>query len=115
MFRIVQTGKTRGDGTAPFDVILYQETTVREFIQEVLSNPNDWGYIRIEKGLHFASTPCCPYGHGKLLPDAYIPFDEADMDRLVVTARADGGMGRMNYWLNLQEKEPKRAPFALRS
>lgn len=111
MFRIVQTGKTRGDGTAPFDVILYQETTVRKFLQEILAAPDDWGYIRIEKGLPFASAPCCPYEHGKLLPDAYIPFDEADMDRFIVSATADGGMGRMDYWLTLQEKEPVSGSF----
>ena len=111
MFRISQAGETRSDGTAPFDVILYQKTTVREFIQEALAAPDDWGYIRIEKGLPFASTPCCPYEHGKLLPDAYIPFDEADMDKFVVSATADGGMGRMDYWLNLQEKEPVSGSF----
>lgn len=111
MFRIVQTGKTRCDGTAPFNVILYQETTVREFIQEALAASDDWGYIRIEKGLPIASTPCCPYKHGKLLPDAYIPFDEADMDRIVVSATADGGVRRMDYWLNLQEKEPEAGSF----
>lgn len=107
MFKIVQTGKSRDDGTAPFEVILFHEITVREFIQEVLACSDDWGYIRIEKGLPFASTPCCPYNRGRVLTNAYLPFDEADMGKTVVSARADGGLNRMDYWLTVQGREPE--------
>ena len=97
MFRLIISGPTRSDCTAPYDVVLDRAYTVAEFIETVLQQKDEWGYIIIRQRppVSWFDYPRCEYRCGELLsklPDLY-------SDQLVKLAEADGGWTRMDYIL----------------
>lgn len=88
-------------GTAPYEVILFEKCTVREFVGYVLDTKSDWGYIGIynpEKNPFFG-YPHIEYSHGKLeVGSIFEDFGEF-LDKPVIKATADGGWSRMDYIL----------------
>ncbi len=95
--KFTQNGKTRGDETTPYIVTEYKAKTVRDFIDEVLANEKEWGYIAVKKasiGFFFAH-PNCEYRYGKLLSN--LP-DEL-LDEEIERVEACGGWSRMDYML----------------
>lgn len=101
MFQIKQCGPERGDCTAPYEVNLDKEYLVREFIEEVLKNKREWGYIGIKTDniWKYFGDPKCEYRYGKLLntlPDDY-------MSRKIKSVTTDGGWSRMDYILELED------------
>lgn len=102
MFKLKQIRPEGSDCTAPYDVILDKEYTVREFINTVLTNePREWGYIGIIKRGEVFGDPCCEYSHGELL--SHLPDDI--LDRKIDWARASGGWSRMDYQFRLKETD----------
>lgn len=105
MFKLIQVGSERSDCTAPFFVELDREYTVAEFIHNVLVNRSlyvykEWGYIGIDDhGKTVFGSPRCEYHHGKLLTS--LPADL--LDKKVMSVKADGGWGSMNYLINLED------------
>ena len=94
MFRLYQTGPTRGDCTSPYEVTMDKEYTVNEFIQEIFTR-KEWGYIGIYSFNDFFGDPKCEYRDDELLyslPNEYL-------NKKVVKAKADGGWSRMDYLL----------------
>lgn len=48
MFKLEQIGETHTDETTNFKVVLDKPYTVSSFIDTVLKNTSDWGYIGIK-------------------------------------------------------------------
>lgn len=91
MFELKQSGSTAGDCTAPYDVILTGEYTVKQFIDEVLSRKEEWGVID-----NFRYKPV-QYKYGKLLT---LP-EKLFLNSKIRIAYASGGWSRMDYILKL--------------
>lgn len=101
MFELHQSGKTRGDCTAPYSVTLKKQYTVAEFVADVVSNDDEWGYIGIEDGDPFFGNPCCEYRWGKLL--SFLP--SAIQSQKIKSVKADGGWSRMDYLITLEDEQ----------
>lgn len=97
MFKFSQSGPISGDCTAPYEVSLDKEYTVRTFINEVLTRENEWGYIGIENGYAIFGDPFCEYRHGKLASK----MNEEILDKPVLSVSASGGYTRMDYLLKI--------------
>ena len=94
-------GRTMGDETTPYSVTDYRAKTVVEFINEVLENRREWGYIEVkdEPSGEFHWCTRIEYRHGELLneiPDAW-------QYREIGKIEACGGWSRMDYYIT-----PKR-------
>lgn len=101
MFKLIQSGPTCGDCTAPYNVILDKEYTVEDFIKTILLRSNEWGYIGIFDGKSIFGNPNCEYRYGNLkthLPNGYL-------SNKVVRVMASGGWTRMDYILTVEEQE----------
>jgi hypothetical protein len=88
-------------GTAPYDVILLEKCTVREFVEYVLDTKSDWGYIGIYNPERnpFFGDPHIEYSNGKLKSKtSELNFGEF-LDKPVIKATAGGGWSRMDYIL----------------
>lgn len=99
MFKLEATGCERSDCTIPYQVIFDKEYTVEEFINIVLSErPREWGSVGINDGSSVLGNPRFHYKYGKLLTAL-----TADVvDKKIVSARAVGGWGNMDYILTLE-------------
>lgn len=92
MIKFKQTARTGGDETAPYDVILDRQYTVREFIDYVLTRM-EWGYI------YFKGGPHCEYRGSLLLsaiPDEY-------MEACIESVKAAGCWVRMDYRIEIKK------------
>lgn len=95
MFKMSQAGRERGDCTAPYNVELDKEYTVNEFVQTVLTNEREWGYIGIYCKGEVFGKPTCEYKWGKLL----YTLPDSVLNKKIVDVKADGGWSRMDYLL----------------
>ena len=59
MFKLEQIGETHTDETTNFKVVLDKPYTVSSFIDTVLKNTSDWGYIGIKNQNSFFGDPSC--------------------------------------------------------
>ena len=92
--KFTQNGRTSGDETTPYIVTDYKAKTVREFIDEVITNTNEWGYIAVKKsGFGFITSPKCEYRYGKLLSE--LPTELLDLE--IRKIESCGGWSRMDY------------------
>ena len=95
-----QTSQVRGDECASYSVTDYKAKTVCEFIDEVLQNTREWGYINIAlNGVSWLNYPACEYRYGNLvtiLPTEY-------MDKEITKVDGDGGWSRMDYYVYIKE------------
>ena len=80
-----------------YSIKLNKICTVKEFIDDVLTNVNEWGYIGINNNFNIFGDPYCAYGDGKLLSD----MPSNILNKKVVKATATGGWTRMDYILHL--------------
>lgn len=90
-------GRTIGDETTPFAVSDYRAKTIVEFINEVLEDESEWGYIEVKDGLDGGFHWCTriEYRYGELLneiPDAW-------QYREINEVTACGGWSRMDYFI----------------
>lgn len=104
-FFLKEVGGPFGDQTSNYELVLYKELTVREFVEQVLSDKREWGTIHIynPKGKTPWECRCggpqCEYSHGRLvsvLPDEIL-------DKVIVSGRSNGGWSLMDYCLTLAE------------
>ena len=84
--------------TGPYSVEISKPMTVKEFIDELLSEyPSEWGDIRFR-------DLCCRYSRGKLydsVPDKYL-------DRQIEEVSGGGGWTYSVFNLRLKETEEER-------
>ena len=86
--RRVQTGRTIGDETAPYDIYDYKAKRADEFVQEVLeTEPHEWGYIEVY------ANGRVEYRDGKLLTDIPVAWKHLNIEKI----KASGGWSRMDY------------------
>ena len=101
MFKFRQIRPEGSDCTAPYEIILDKEYTVREFIETVLTElPREWGYFGIKKDGTAYGDPYCEYRGGQLL--SRLPEELLDQEINYVTAF--GGWSRMDYQFRLKEE-----------
>lgn len=99
MFKLKQIGKTHSDETTDFKVVLDKPYTVSSFIDMVLKDTSEWGYIGIKKqNSFFFGDPYCEYRYGKLL--SAIPKEY--LNREIKDVTSNGGWTRMDYILTLK-------------
>lgn len=97
MIKLKQNTETFGDETAGYTVELTKQYTLLEFINEVVSDEREWGYIGILSVGAIFGSPNCEYEFGKLLSE--LPSEI--MTKKVASAKASGGWSRMDYLLEL--------------
>ena len=98
----IHTSGPYGDETSKYDVRLKKEYTVKEFVEKVLLNKDEWGYIGIYKRCEIFGKPNCEYWKGKLTTN---PLPEEYLDKKIRECKASGGWTRMDYILYLEENE----------
>lgn len=101
IFELEQCGRTRGDCTAPYEVILHDDNiTVEEFVNAILSKETEWGRISIGED-YFNPKACAWYHHGKMDEENHelIPY----YDKIITKAKADGGWSCMDYMIEIKE------------
>jgi hypothetical protein len=95
-----QTSRVRGDETASYAVSNYKAKTVREFVDEVILNEREWGYIKVVvKGVSWLSYPECEYRWGKLLSTLPAQY----LDKEITNVEGDGGWSRMDYYISVKD------------
>lgn len=111
MIKLTQNTPTFGDCTAGYAVTLDHTYTVRELIQEIISNKKEeWGRIGIAPKkpqrdcYSIFGEPNCEYRYGKLLSN--LP-DEL-LDKKIHQVKAHGGWSNMDYLLYLHPEKAKR-------
>ena len=95
MFKLIFKKGPYGDQTADYDIELNGKYTVESFIQDVLSNEEEWGKIIIDDGRLFFSEHQCEYRYGKLLTH----FPDEKLGLTVIAAKSRGGWSAMDYYL----------------
>lgn len=98
MFKLTQLRPEGTDCTAPYSVELNGDYTVASFVQDVLKDKTEWGYIGIDNGKFGFGDPNVKFRHGKLL--STLPSKYLDMK--VTKAKASGGWSRMDYLLTVE-------------
>ena len=94
--RFIQTARTGGDETAPFDVIDYKAKTAFDFVVEVLQTcTKDWGEFHV-KGYGWRVE----YKRGKSAP---IPSDWQYIE--IESIVAAGGWSLMDYYITPKRNE----------
>ena len=101
MIGFAQTGERHNDGTASYKIVLDREYNVQEFINEVLKNKKEWGYIGIKSDnfLKFFGEPFCEYRYGKLLN----ALPNHILSKSIKSVNAHSGRSRMDYILELKD------------
>ena len=100
MIVLYQLRPEGSDCTAPYRVELTCRYSVGAFINEVLKDKREWGYIGIDRGRGSSiyGHPECQYRYGELLytlPDEFLGLK-------ILKARASGGWSRMDYLLTVE-------------
>ncbi len=85
-----------GDETSLYDIIFPEGITVAEFIETIVEeNPKEWGDF-----LHgFRNPVIAEYQQGKIV---YKPEFEKVKDKIVESAKANGGQSLMSYDLSFK-------------
>ena len=98
-----QIGETSRDCTSPYEVSDYKAITVREFIEEALTErPAEWGDFTINDGTEdwFLKNKS-EYKYGSVIN--HFSGDFLDMEISGITAR--GGYSNMDYTINIKKTE----------
>lgn len=106
IFKIVKHGPCGGDQCSPYHIEVSPSATVKDVIEDILSNKNEWGSIRIERENWRDNDHEIKYKHGKLLKDTMSKEEKYFWNNLldwkVVSMRGHGGWSNSDYWLTIQ-------------
>lgn len=95
-FRQISCGS---DCTGPYDVEISKPMTVRQFINELLTDyPREWGYVGIYSEGAIFGEPRCEYSHGALSTP---PLPESYLDKQIDSVDGSGGWSRSDFILHL--------------
>lgn len=101
MFTLTQSTPTAGDCTAGYIVTLDKEYTLQEFIDAVLTNKSEWGYIKVAKrDCAWYNYPAFSYRYGKIYSEPNLP--EEIYGYKVKSVTANGGWPSMEYTATLE-------------
>ena len=105
-FNITGHGPTGGDQCSEYFIDVSPSATVVNVIDDILSNKNEWGDIRIERGSLRKNDHKFEYKYGKLLKDNMSEEEKYFWNNLldwkVVAMRGYGGWSCSDYWLTIQ-------------
>lgn len=103
MFTLTQSTPTAGDCTAGYKVTLDKEYTLQEFIDAVLTNKGEWGYINVAKGdCAWYNYPRFSYRYGEVYGEPNLP--EEVYGYKVKSVTASGGWSAMDYIVTLEKE-----------
>lgn len=106
LFKLGETLYRSTDATCDYELLITKPCTLRQFVEEVISNKKEWGYIGIQpknKETIFGD-PCIEYENGLLLST----FPDELLDKQIdIKAKheASGGWSRMDYLVRLVDEE----------
>lgn len=98
MFILKRSSRIYGDECCDYNVIFDKQYTLEEFINSVLSNKREWGYIGIYDAKTFRGNPYIEYRDGKIINGA---FPREYYNKTIKQSTASGGWSRMDYVLQL--------------
>lgn len=97
MISIKATGSMGGDATYPYDVIMDRPYTVKEFVDEVVAEEDNWGRIDVSDSPdNRHKEVLCWYRYGRLGEHG---MREGYEDKLVKSAHGSGGWSRYDFTL----------------
>lgn len=93
----IQTHSVGGDCTAPYNVEISREISVKEFVEYILTKcKGEWGYIDIEN-----EQIRCEYRYGKLLNE----MPNYVLNKRISSIKSVGGWSRMDYYIKIIMEE----------
>lgn len=96
MIDIKALGPMGGDATYPYKVVMDKLYTVREFVEEAMSNTHTWGAIRYTTSADDRfGTRLCEYRYGELIGE----IDDSIANRQVRQAWGSGGWSCYDFVL----------------
>ena len=105
-FEIVRHGPCGGDQCSPYYIEVSPSATVKDVIEDILSNKNEWGSISIERENWRDNNHEIEYKYGKLLKDKISEEEKYFWNNLldwkVVGMNGSGGWSNSDYWLRIQ-------------
>ena len=91
-----QLREAGGDCCAPYEVLLNRECTLREFVDCIIKNEREWGYVTI---YGMVDDQKLEYRYGKILKNE---FTEDELQSTIETVGSYGGWTYMDYWVKLK-------------
>lgn len=89
--------------TAGYKVNLDKEYTLQEFIDAVLTNKGEWGYIKVAKrDCACYNYPAFSYRYGEIYGEPNLP--EEVYGYKVKSVTASGGLSRIDYIVTLEKE-----------
>ena len=103
MFTLILSIPKSLDCTADYKVTLDKEYTLQEFIDAVLSNEREWGYISVAKrDCALYNYPAFSYRYGEIYGEPNLP--EEVYGYKVKSVTASGGWPRIDYIVTLEKE-----------
>ena len=98
--KFTRTGPTSGDCTTPYSVTDYKAQTVGEFIEEVLQDKNEWGYVKVcIPDCSWLAYPSCEYRYGSIVDE----LDSSYLEKKIKSVDASGGWTFMAYYITTED------------
>lgn len=90
----ISFGSPYGDETCPYTVTYPPDMTVREFIEEWLTQTSEWGYFGISAPNKIFGDPVCEYASGEIKGD---PLPNYALDAKIKQVTGSGGWSRSDF------------------
>ena len=102
-FEITGYGKDYGDQTREYIIKVNPDNTVRDVIQDILSNQNEWGYIELKlSDWRESSKNRLEYGKGVIINLDKVTYWRDKLDKKVINMKGNGGWSRSDYQLEIE-------------
>lgn len=102
-FEITGYGEDYSDQTKEYIIKLYPNNTVRDVVQDILSNRYEWGYIELKLGdWREQYRNRLEYGRGVIINLDKITYWRDKLDKKVINMTGDGGWSRSDYRLEIE-------------
>lgn len=90
-------GRTMGDETTPYAVTEYRAKTAAEFVNEVLEDKREWGYVRVKSASPsgFLGGESVEYRYGELLGAIPETWKRIEIGKI----ESSGGWSRMDFYI----------------
>lgn len=85
----IRYGKSYGDETNEYIISYPEGMTVREFIDEWISDEREWGFFKL-----FNRSGYCEYRYGKIITD---PLPDEILDSPIKRVSGSGGWSRSDF------------------
>ena len=93
----ISYGPQGGDCTGPYYITPKKSFTVRDFVNAVIVDTREWGYISIAAPRTIFGNPNIEYKYGKLITN----FPDEILDKQVLELSGSGGWSRSDYILKI--------------